>query len=107
MKQLQQLSIIGNIVAVDEKDNFIVVRTAVDNDYKENDEWKEGTLWVNCLSTDKSLKEKFKKGDRYFLQGNLNVKAYINKDGEAMPDVSMWLTNYVLQYHKAEATSEK
>lgn len=54
---------------------------------------KEQTLFVNVRKriTDKStIQQYLLKGTKVFVQGEMSVQVYTNKDGQAQPDITLW-----------------
>lgn len=66
------------------------------------------TMWVKCRSFTKSqakVVEKIGKGDVVFVQGKIDVNAYIkSQDGSAQPDVSLLVNEW--QWIKSSGKGE-
>lgn len=87
-----QLQIIGNLVRDAEvkqigTNNYTAFTAAVNVG-------KERTIFVNVLKrvneTGSSIAQYLTKGKKVFVQGQMSVQAYINKEQQAMPDVTLW-----------------
>lgn len=69
------------------------------------------TMWVKCRSFTKNqakVVERVQKGDVVYVQGKVDVNAYVNKNGEASPDVSLLVNDWqwVKPSGKSEAVQE-
>lgn len=66
-------------------------QVAVDTGYFEttSQQWISRTTWYTCTLWKEVKTERLKKGAMIFIDGEPNIKPYINKDGEACVDMSM------------------
>lgn len=46
--------------------------------------------WYKCLSRNKTLNEKIKKGTKLFVEGNLSAKIYQTKSNESALDLTIY-----------------
>lgn len=87
-----QLQIIGNLVRDAEvkqigTNNYTAFTAAVNAG-------KERTIFVSVLKrvneTGSGIAKYLTKGKKVFVQGQMSVQAYINKEQQATPDVTLW-----------------
>lgn len=87
-----QLQIIGNLVRDAEvkqigTNNYTAFTAAVNVT-------KERAMFVNVLKRNgengSGLAQYLTKGKKVFVQGQMSVQAYINKEQQATPDVTLW-----------------
>lgn len=74
----------AELVTIKEKE---VLKTTV-AEYKS----KDVVEWHSVIIRNTSQQEKLKKGALVMCEGYLTISAYINKDGEAKADTTLWAT---------------
>lgn len=107
---MQQITLIGNIGQDCERvtnngTTFNRFSLACNNSYKDKDGNKvDETNWYSIITRQDSLVPYLKKGTKIFLQGNLNVSVYKNKDGVHVAGLNVNANTIQLLDSKKEST---
>ena len=74
--------------------SFVSFTLAVNQTYTAKDgEKKEKTEWFSCSYPHTKLADYLKKGQQVYLEGQIGKRAYLNKEGQAEAELTLWVSS--------------